>query len=67
MTSGVERWWRRGRDALGDTISRGDTKRKKIINFVGKLVKKINLVSKMVYKDKWEILSDKLHVFHAKG
>jgi len=36
--------WRRevvaeGRAAPGDIISKGDTKRKKLINFVGKMVK----------------------------
>jgi len=30
----------RGGVAPGDTISRGDTKRKKLTNFVGKMVKK---------------------------
>jgi len=30
----------RGRAAPGGTISRGDTKRKKLLHFVGKMVKK---------------------------
>jgi len=37
--SGVETWGRRGRAAPGDIISRADTKRKKLINFVGEMVK----------------------------
>src|SRR6218665_1125674 len=41
ILSGVERRGRRGRAAPGDTISRGDTKRKKIINFLGKMVENI--------------------------
>jgi len=38
--SGVERWGLRGRASPGDIISRGDAKRKKLINFVDKMVKK---------------------------
>ena len=53
--------WRRevGAAAPGDTFSRGDTKRKKLTNFVGKMVKNCFGV-KWLKKGMWKILCDNL-------
>src|SRR6218665_2716262 len=53
--SGVER---RGRAAPGNTTSRGDTKKKILVNFVGKIVK----ITKILWVNLLKKLSGKLFV-----